>query len=105
METPNIFTDDTDLNIIKSWLCNSTDGQTYSINDRFLPRIHIPDDLEWDFGDIEEEWDDIIGWKHDYRVDDIEMEKRAAQILCDINEFVNKVNEHPSDYFVHKTNN
>ena len=27
MDTINIFREDTDLNIIKSWLCNATDGR------------------------------------------------------------------------------
>lgn len=96
MDTPNIFTEDTDLNIIKSWLCDSTDGQTYSINDRFLPRIKIPDELEWDFGG---DWDEIIGWKHDYKVDDPEMQKRAEEMLRDINAFIRKVNANPQGYF------
>lgn len=99
MDTPNIFTEDTDLNIVKSWLCNATDGQTYSICDRFLPRIKIPEELAWDFCDIETEWDDIIGWKHDYKVDDPEMEKRAEKVLTDINAFIDKVNAKPQDYF------
>lgn len=99
MDTPNIFTEDTDLNVVKSWLCGSTDGQTYSVNDRFLPRIKIPDELEWDFCKIEMEWDEIIGWKHDYKVDDPEMEKKAEEILSNINAFVEKVSAEPRKYF------
>ena len=99
MDTPNIFTEDTDLNIIKSWLCNATDGRTYSICDRFLPRIKIPEELEWDFCDIEIEWDEIIGWKHDYKGDDPEMEKRAEEMLANINSFIEKVNANPQEYF------
>jgi hypothetical protein len=99
MDTPNIFTEDTDLNIVKSWICGSTDGQTYSISDRFLPRIKIPDGLEWDFCKIEMEWDEIIGWKHDYKVDDPKMEKKAEEILSNINAFIEKVNTEPQKYF------
>lgn len=99
MDTSNIFTEDTDLNIVKSWLCNATDGQTYSICDRFLPRIKVPEELVWDFCDIETEWDDIIGWKHDYKVDDPEMEKKAVEILDSINAFIKKVNAKPQKYF------
>ena len=99
MDTPNIFKDDTDLNIVKSWLCNSTDGQTYSINGRFLPRIKIPEGLDWDFCDIDAEWNEIIGWKHDYKVDDPEMEEAAKSLLADIEAFIAKVNSNPQKYF------
>lgn len=99
MDIANIFTEDSDLNIIKSWLCNSTDGQTYSISDRFLPRIKVPDDLVWDFINIETEWDEIIGWKHDYKVDDPAMEKAAEAMLARIQDFIQKVNAAPEAYF------
>ena len=99
MDTPNIFTEDTDLNIVKSWLCGSTDGQTYSVNDRFLPRIKIPEGLEWDFCGIETEWDEIIGLKHDYKVDDPELEKKAEETLANIYAFIKKVNAEPQKYF------
>ena len=99
MDTPNIYSEDTDLNIVKSWLCGSTDGQTYSVNDRFLPRIKIPVGLEWDFCGIETEWDEIIGWKHDYKVDDPELETKAIEILDNINAFIKKVNAEPQKYF------
>lgn len=92
----NIFTEDTDINIIKSWLVGSTDGQTYSINDRFLPRIK---ELEFNFDCIEEAWDNIIGWKHDYKVDDPELSEVANDILKNINEFIENVNKEPQKYF------
>ena len=99
MDTPNIFKEDTDINIVKSWLCGSTDGQTYSLGDRFLPRIKIPEGLDWDFCGIEMEWDEIIGWKHDYKVDDPEMEKKAEEILANIYSFIERVNAEPQKYF------
>ena len=99
MDTPNIFKEDTDINIVKSWLCDSTEGQTYSLSARFLPRIKIPEGLDWDFCDIEAEWDEIIGWKHDYKVDDPEMEKKAEETLANINSFIERVNAKPQKYF------
>lgn len=92
----NIFTEDTDINIIKSWLVCSTDGQTYSINDRFLPRIK---ELEFNSDCIEEAWDNIIGWKHDYKVDDPKLSEVANCILKNINEFIETVNKDPQKYF------
>ena len=96
MERANIFTEDTDLNIIKSWLVGCSDGQTYPINDRFLPRIN---GLEFNFERIEEEWDNIIGWKNDYNIDDPNLEKVASDMLKNINEFIEKVNKDPQKYF------
>ena len=45
------------------------------------------------------EWDDIIGWKHDYKVDDPAMAKRAEEMLRDINAFIDKVSAAPDNYF------
>lgn len=92
----NIFTEDTDINIIKSWLVGSTDGQTYSINDRFLPRIK---ELEFNFDCIEEAWDNIIGYKHDYKIDDPKLSEVANGILKNLNEFIENVNKDPQKYF------
>lgn len=93
MHTINIFTEDTDLNIVKSWLCNSTDGQTYPF-DRFVMRIKCPwVDL------IEEKWEAIIGNKHDYKVDDPALEGEAEALLKRLNEFIDDVNANPDKYF------
>lgn len=92
----NIFTEDTDINIIKSWLVGSTDGQTYSINERFLKRIN---GLDMNFDCIESAWDDIIGYKHDYKIDDPKLDEIANDILKNLNEFIEKVNKDPQNYF------
>lgn len=96
MGTANIFTEDTDINIIKSWLVGCSDGQTYPINDRFLPRIN---GFDINFDCIEEAWDNIIGWKHDYKVDDPKLSEVANDILKNINEFIENVNKDPQKYF------
>ena len=95
MDCANIFTEDTDINIIKSWLIGCSDGQTYPINDRFLPRIKC---LEFNFERIEEQWDNIIGYKCDYKIDDPNLEKVANDILNNINEFIENVNKDPKKF-------
>lgn len=96
MDCANIFSEDTDINIIKSWLIGCSDGQTYPINDRFLPRIKC---LKFNFDRIEEQWDNIIGFKTDYKIDDPNLDKVANDILKNINEFIKKVNRDPKKYF------
>ena len=96
MDCANIFAEDTDINIIKSWLIGCSDGQTYPINDRFLPRIK---GLEFNFERIEEQWNNIIGYKYDYKIDDPNLEKVANDMLKNINEFIDNVNKDPQKYF------
>lgn len=96
MDCANIFSEDTDINIIKSWLVGCSDGQTYPIIDRFLPRIKL---LNMDFDNIEEAWDDIIGWKYDYKIDDPKLNDVANDILKNLNEFIDTVNKDPQKYF------
>ena len=95
MDCSNIFTEDTDINIIKSWLIGCSNGQTYPINDRFLPRIKA---LNMDFDNIEEAWDNIIGWKYDYKIDDPKLNDVANDILKSLNEFIDTVNKDPQKY-------
>lgn len=96
MDCANIFSEDTDINIIKSWLIGCSDGQTYPINDRFLPRIKC---LKFNFDRIEEQWDNIIGFKTDYKIDDPNLEKVANDMLKNINEFIDNMNKDPQKYF------
>ena len=95
MDCANIFSEDTDINIIKSWLIGCSDGQTYPICDRFLPRIKF----EFDFDRIEEQWDNIIGFKYDYKIDDPNLDKVANDMLKKLNEFIENVNKDPQKYF------
>ena len=39
MDKANIFTEDNDFNICKSWLCGATDGATFSIGDWWWKKI------------------------------------------------------------------
>lgn len=96
MDCANIFSEDTDINIIKSWLIGCSDGQTYPINDRFLPRIK---GLKFNFERIEEQWDNIIGYKYDYKIDDPNLERVANDMLKNINEFIDNANKDPQKYF------
>ena len=95
MDCANIFAEDTDINIIKSWLIGCSNGQTYPIKDRFLPRIKA---LNMDFDNIEEALDNIIGWKYDYKIDDQKLNDVANDILKSLNEFIDTVNKDPQKY-------
>ena len=102
MDTANIFTEDTDFNICKSWLCGSTDGQTYSISDHFGKKLHCPDGMdEKEWWNLTEGffnwqvWEDTVGWKHDYKVDDPEVDIAAQKMADGLNDLINKVNENP----------
>lgn len=96
----NLWSEDTDLNVVKTWLVGGTDGQTYSITDRFLPRIKIDEEVyEYDYCDIEGAVDEIIGYKHDYKLDDPELEVRAKEIVDGMVKLVESINAHPENYF------
>ena len=98
MDCANIFAEDTDINFIKSWLIGCSDGQTYPINDRFLPRIKCLE-FFFNFDRIEEQGNNIIGYKYDYKIDDPNLEKVANDMLKNINEFIDNVNKDPQKYF------
>ena len=101
MDKPNIFREDTDFNICKSWLCGSTDGQTYSISDWFgkkiipcpetISRITYENILDNCF--CTQEWEDSIGWKHDYAVNDPEVDEVASKMVDDLNRYIGGLNE------------
>ena len=93
MDKPNIFKEDTDLNICKSWLVGSTDGQTYSITDRFVPRIK-EDESDRDFYDkVNAHIDgEIIPVCPYLPVDDPTLEEKATKMLDEINRYIKLMN-------------
>lgn len=104
MDKPNIFTEDNDFNICLSWLCDSTDGQTYSISDWFGKKLKQPEGMDYDtwWNLLEgvfnwQVWEDTVGWKHDYRVDDPEAKKAAQEMEIGLNKLIELLNENP-DY-------
>lgn len=104
MDTPNLFMEDTDFNICKSWLCNSTDGGTYSINDHFEGKMKCPANMSQDkffqqTVDFFEtyEWNKAIGYKHDYKIDDPEVDKVANKMVKELNALIDRLKEDP-DY-------
>lgn len=98
MDIRNIFTEDTDLNIVKSWLCGSTDGQTYSLGERFLPRLTDPR-AENHTDCIEGKWDEVIGYWHFFKVDDPALQTAAEDMLKRIEDFIAEVNADPDKFF------
>lgn len=98
MDIRNIFTEDSDLNIVKSWLCGSTDGQTYSLGERFLPRLTDPR-AENHTDCIEGKWDEVIGYWHFYKVDDPALQTAAEDMLKRIEDFIAEVNTDPDKFF------
>ena len=96
----NLWKEDTDANVVKTWLLGVNDGQTYPILERFLPRIKIDEDKYiYDFCDIEGDIDEAIGWKHDYKLDDAELDKAAEKIVDELTALVAKINANPKNYF------
>ena len=96
----NLWREDSDFNVVRTWLVGGTGGQTYSILDRFLPRIKIDEEkYVYDFCDIEPEIDEIIGYKHDYKLDDPDLVSRAWTIVNELDTFVGEVNAHPEKFF------
>ena len=99
-EIENLWSEDTDMNIVKTWLLNGTFGGTHTVTGRFLSRISIDESkYDYDYCRIEVPVDEIIGWKHDYKLDDPGLEVRAKEIVDGLNEFVKEVNAHPENYF------
>ena len=103
MDKPNIFTEDNDYNICLSWLCDSTDGQTYSISDWFGKKLKRPEGMdEYDWVNAIEGvfnwqvWEDAVGWKHDYRVDDPEAAVAAKKMVEDLNTIIGLLNINPN---------
>ena len=104
MDRPNLFTEDTDFNICLSWLCDSTDGQTYSISDHFAKKMKPPQGMgEKEFLDKTMDffnwvvWEDAVGWKHDYRIDDPAAIAEASRMVRELNALIDHVNKDP-DY-------
>lgn len=104
MDRPNIFMEDTDFNICLSWLCDSTDGQTYSISEHFGKKLKKPEstsEMEWTnkITDIFnwQVWEDAVGYKHDYRVDDPAAKAEAERMVRELNTIIDRVNADP-DY-------
>lgn len=102
MDIPNLWNEDTDENIVRSWLLGSTDGQTYSINNHFLPKIKTPL-LYGNFDCIEAEWDEIIGGVcYGMHIGDPAFEKRVEEVVTGLNDFIKRINENPTKYFPNK---
>ena len=95
-EVENIFTDDTDINIVKSWLCGASSGATWPILDRFLPRIEFKD---WSFDEIEVDVDDIIGPCLYLKVDDPDLDSKAKRIVDRLDALIADINAEPSRFF------
>ena len=104
MDIANLFKDDTDLNICKSWLCGSTDGAIWSLNDWFGKKMAAPDgmseeeffDKTYDFFECSL-WQETIGWNHDYKIDDYGLDAIAQKMADGLNALICRVNNDP-DY-------
>lgn len=97
-EIANLWSEDTDENIVKSWLVGITDGQTWSVNERFLKRITTPA-FGMNFDCIEERWDDIIGYKHNWKLDEVGLDDEVKRIVKELNELIADINANPDKYF------
>ena len=93
-EFKNLWSKDTDVNVIASWLVGMSDGGTYPINDRFLWRIKA--DVKFD--DIEEKWDEAIGPCLYLSVDDATLFPTAKRVCDNLYALIEDVNAHPEKY-------
>jgi hypothetical protein len=99
-EIEKLWGEDTDLNVVKTWLLNGTFGGTHTVVDRFLSKLKVDETkYDYDYCDIEMPIDEIIGYKHDYKLDDPELEVRAKEIVDGLTKFVREVNANPGKYF------
>lgn len=95
-EFKNLWSKDTDVNVIASWLVGMSDGATYPITDRFFWRISIASGVS--FEDIEEKWDKAIGPCMYFSVDDEKLFP-TARVICDnLYALIEDVNAHPEKY-------
>lgn len=100
MDIANLFREDNDFNICKSWLCNSTGGQTYSLSDWFGRKLHpCPTDaLTTEYYNIvdgcftTQEWEDAIGYFHDCKVDGEDTDKEAGKMVKRLNDYIDRLN-------------
>jgi hypothetical protein len=101
----NLWSEDSAVNVVKTWLVGGTSGQTYTVTDLFLPKLKV-DETKYvvDYCDIESKIDEIIGYKHDYKLDDPELPVRAQEIISGLEEFIEKVNANPERYFSRRGN-
>lgn len=97
MDKANLFTEDNDFNICKSWLCDSTGGQTYSLSDWFGKKL-VPCPEEFFCNELEgcfcsQEWEDAIGYEHAvYKVDDPKVDEVAQSMADRLNAYIAKLN-------------
>lgn len=100
----NMFTEDSEINYLKTWLCGGSGGQTYPIHDKIFD-INVDEIMRrgfaYDFCDIEMQFDNALGFKHDYKVDDKELDSVANDILNRLHSLSKDINENPSKYFKH----
>lgn len=104
MEVRNLFTEDTDFNIVKSWLCDSTDGQTFSISEHFDKKIRCPVGMDanehWNLTEDffnSDPWESTLGYEHEYKVDDPEIDKITEEKVKALNALIDRLNKDP-DY-------
>lgn len=100
MDKANLFTEDNDFNICKSWLCGSTDGATWSLSEWFNKKVAecpvgvdpVKYDCEMDGIFSCEEWEEAVGWKIGYKVDDPKVDEEAQAMADRLNAYIDKLN-------------
>ena len=100
MDKANLFTEDNDFNICKSWLCGSTDGATWSLSEWYNKKVaecpvgvdRVKYDCETDGIFSCEEWEEAVGWKYDYKVDDPNVDAVALAMAMRLNVYIDKWN-------------
>jgi len=110
MNKYNLFTTTDDpvtdkLNIIKSWLCGCSDGETYPILQKVADIDFKRVDLEHFDGStfsMEEQLNDIIGYDYNHSIDDPELDGIAKRMLDEIDALMEDIYAHPEKYMDRK---
>lgn len=97
-EIANLWSEDTDENIVKSWLVGITNGQTWNVNEHFLKKITTTA-FGMNFHCIDAMWDDIIGYKHNWKLDEVGLDDEVKRIVNELNELIADINANPDKYF------
>lgn len=107
----NIFTEDSRLNIVKSFLCGCSDGQTYPIIEKVfrfnVDKIKMIEDkgFEYDCCVVNDKISMIVGPRVDYKVDDPNLTIIANDILVDLDSLRSNLVEYPERFFQKKNTN
>ena len=89
------------VNIAKSWLMGASQGQTWPLDDLLDIDVDRLQEIGflYDYGGIESQFDEIVGYKHDYDPEDPELDRKAVEIVDGLEELSEDAMRNPEKYF------